>query len=192
LLCFAGVVLLTLNRRRGLVRAAAGLAISMAVVLAVAAVARSQYLSSLRPDQSKDAASAVFDAISALLLDSVRTILILAALVAVGAIVAGNRWVRSWWAARHWPEWMIQGPVPGFVGEHRRGLQWATLGVGLLVIVAWSDPTTLVVVVVVLVTLAVVGLLGLYAGRRSSPPPATTGPGLPGTGPGAGGPGRDA
>lgn len=182
LLGFAGVVLLSLNRRRGLVRAAAGLAVSMALVLVVAAVARNQYLSSLRPEQPKDAAAAVFDAVSALLLDSVRTILIIAALVAVGALVAGNRWVRSWWASRHWPRWMTEGPVPGFVGEHRRGLQWATLGLGLLVIVAWSNPTTLVVVVVVLVALGVVGLLGLY-GRHPPPASAVNGAGLPGAGP---------
>ena len=33
LLCFAGVVVLARNRRRGLVRAAVGLALSMAVIL---------------------------------------------------------------------------------------------------------------------------------------------------------------
>ncbi|MGH9078701.1 MAG: hypothetical protein ACRDYE_01245 [Acidimicrobiales bacterium] len=179
LLCFAGAVLLTRNRRRGLVRVAAGLALSMALVLVVAAVARNQYLSSLQANQSKPAAAAVFDAISALLLDSVRTILIIAALVAVGALIAGNRWVRSWSARRKWPRWVTEGPVHEFAVRHRKGLQWAVLGLGLLVIVVWSNPTTLVVVVIVLVSLAVVGLLGLVAARRQ-PALAAAGPGPPG------------
>jgi hypothetical protein len=184
LLCLAGSVLLTENRRRGLMRAAAGLAVSMAVVLVVAAVLRNQYLSSLKPDQSKPAAAAVFDAMSALLLDSVRTILILAALVAVGALLAGNRWVRSWLAARRSPRWMTEGPVHEFIVLHCKGLQWATLGVGLLVILAWSNPTTLVVVVVVVVSLAVVGILGLFARRHRPPEPAGADPGPPAAGPG--------
>ncbi len=169
LLCFAGAVILTRNRRRGLVRAATGLALSMAVILVVLAVARNQYLSGLSPNQSVEANQAVISTVSAFLIDSIRTIMIVAALVAIGAILAGNAWIRSWMAARRWPRWMTEGPVHDFVAEHRRGLQWAVLGLGLLLVVVWSNPTTLVVVVVVLVTLAVVGLVGLLAGRRPSP-----------------------
>lgn len=180
LLAYVGVVLLTRDRRRGLVRAAAGLALSMALVLVVAAVARNQYLSSLHPDQPKDAAAAVFDAIAALLLDSVRTLLIIAVLVLVGGMVAGSGWFRSWWAARHWPRWLTEGPVPAFVVGHRKGLQWATLTVGVLVIVVWSHPSTFVVVVIALVALALVGLLGLYAGWRPAPADGTGPPTPPG------------
>ena len=45
LLCFAGAVVLARNRRRGLVRAAVGLALSMAVILVAIAVGRNQYIS---------------------------------------------------------------------------------------------------------------------------------------------------
>ncbi len=185
LLCFAGAVLLARNRRRGLVRAATGLALSMAVVLVVLAVARNQYLSGLSPNQSVAANQAVIDTVGAFLLDSIRTILLVAAIVAIGALLAGNARIRSWLAGRRWPRWMTEGPVHDFVAAHRRGLQWAVLGLGLLVVVIWSNPTTLVVVVVLLITLAMVGVVGLLAGGR--PPPVVAAAGeVQGSGEGSG------
>ncbi len=189
LLCFAGAVMLARNRRRGLVRAATGLALSMAVILVVLAVARNQYLSGLSPNQSVAANQAVIATVSAYLVDSIRTIMIVAvvavgAVGAVGALLAGNARIRSWLADRRWPRWVTEGPVHEFVGTHRRGLQWALLGVGLFVVVVWSNPTTFVVVVVVLVTLAAMGLVGLV-GRRPAPG-ATVAGAVPGSGEGPG------
>jgi hypothetical protein len=166
LLLFAAAIALARNRRRGVVRAAGGLALSMALILVVVAVARNQYLSALLPGQSVAAAAAVFDTVLALLLDSVRTIMYVAAAVALVAFVVGNRWLRDQARRVHAPSWLTAGPVPTFVGAHRRGLQWAVLGVGLFILVVWTNPTTLVAIVVILVTLAVVGLVGLLAGRR--------------------------
>jgi hypothetical protein len=170
-LLYAAVVALARNRRRGLVRAAAGLALSMALILVVAGVGRDQYLSSLLPSQSKPAAAAVFDTIAALLLDSVRTIMFVAAAVALVAFFVGNRWLRQQAGRLHGPSWLTDGPVPTFVGVHRRGLQWAVAGVGLFVLVVWTNPTALVAVIVILVTLALVGLIGVLAGRRARPAP---------------------
>jgi hypothetical protein len=165
-LLFAAAVLLTRNRRRGLVRAAGGLALSMALVLVLAAVIRNQYLSSLLPSQSKAAAAAVFDALVALLLDSIRTIMIVAAIVALVALAVGNRWVRAQFHRPGRPGWLTDGPVARFLALHRKGLQWTVLGLGLVVLVVWTNPTAKVAVIVVLVTLALVGLVGLVAGRR--------------------------
>jgi hypothetical protein len=179
-LLFAAAIILTRNRRRGLVRAAAGLALSMALVLVAAGVVRNQYLSSLLPSQSRAAAAAVFDALAALLLDSIRTVMIVAAIVALVALAAGNRWVRAQFNRAGWPAWLTDGPVPRFVALHRKGLQWAILGLGLVVLVVWTNPTTLVAVIVILVTLAVVGLVGLAAGRRPTYAVAgDPGPGAP-------------
>jgi hypothetical protein len=169
LLLFAGAIALARNRRRGVVRAAAGLALSMALILVVAGVGRNQYLSSLLPTQPKAAAAAVFDTLVALLLDSARTIMYVAAAVALVFFVAGNHWLREQAGRLHVPSWLSDGPVPAFVGLHRRGLQWAVLGVGLFILVVWSNPTTMVAVVVIVVTLAVVGLVGILAGRRPRP-----------------------
>jgi hypothetical protein len=171
LLLFAAAIALARNRRRGLVRAAAGLALSMALILVVAGVGRDQYLSSLLQSQSKPAAAAVFDTIAALLLDSVRTIMFVAVAVALVAFFVGNRWLRQQAGRLHAPGWLTDGPVPTFVGVHRKGLQWAVLGVGLFILVVWTNPTALVAVIVVLVTLAFVGLIGFLAGRRPHPAP---------------------
>jgi hypothetical protein len=72
--------------------------------------------------------------------------------------------------------------VHGFAVRHRKGLRWSILGLGLLVLVVWSNPTTLVALVVVLIALVLVGLMGLYAGHQSpgsaSDPPAAIGSGV--------------
>ena len=174
LLCFAGAVVLAKNRRRGLVRAGVGLALSMGLILVAIAVGRNQYLTGLKPPQSPQAASAVIDTVTANLRDAIRLILILAALVAIGALIAGNAWIRAKAADLRKPGWATGGPAHDFVALHRRGLQWAVLALGLVILVIWSNPTTLVAVVVVLITLVVVGLVGLFAGR--GPGPATAGP----------------
>jgi hypothetical protein len=175
LLLFALAVALARDRRRGLVHASAGLALSMAVLLVGANVGRNQYLASLRPDQSKDATAAVIDAVDATLLDSVRTVLIVSAVVALVAFVLGIGPVRRWTASRGRPKWMTEGPVHDTVAAHRGAFQWGVLVLGLAVLVLWNQPTVKVAVVVVLVTLGIVGLVGLFAGRRTrgGAPPAT-------------------
>ncbi len=193
LLLFAGGIILTRNRRRGLVRAAAGLAVSMAVVLVVASVGRDHYLSSLSPSQSRPATEAVIDTISASLLDTVRTIFVVAAVIAVVAAIAGNSHMRAWLGNRGKPSWMTDGPVHEFVAAHRKGLQWGVIGLGLLLLVVWNQPTALIAIVIVLVALALVALVGLLAGRssKSGPDFPDQGPadGAPAVGPGSGGEG---
>jgi hypothetical protein len=85
------------------------------------------------------------------------------------------------------PGWITGGPVHDFVALHRKALQWLVLAVGLVILVIWGNPTTLVAVVVVLVTLAVVGLVGLFA-RGGPRVAAVTGPSgaAPGPEPGGG------
>ena len=165
LLCFAGVVVLTRNRRKGLVRAGVGLALSMGLILVVIGVLENRYVAGIKPPQSPQAASAVIDTVAANLRDAIRLILVMAALVAIVALVAGNSWVRAKVGDMRKPGWATGGPVHDFVALHRKALQWGVLALGLLVLVIWSNPTTLVAVVVTLVTLALVGLVGLWAGR---------------------------
>ncbi len=88
-LLLAGAVLLARDRRRGVVHAASGLAVSMALLLVAANVGRNQYLSSLKASQPKDATAAIIDTVDAALLDTVRTVLIIAAVVAIIAFVVG-------------------------------------------------------------------------------------------------------
>jgi hypothetical protein len=51
--------------------------------------------------------------------------------------------------------------------DHRKSLQWGILGVALLVLVVWSEPTTLVAVIVVAISLVLIGLVGFYGGSRN-------------------------
>ncbi len=174
LLFFAGAIVLARNRRRGLVRAAAGLALSMALILILIAVGRNQYIAGVKPPQSPAAQSAVIDIVTTNLRNGIRIILIVAALIAIGGLIAGNRWIRSKAGDMRKPGWVTGGPVHDFVARHRKALQWAVLALGLIILVIWGNPTALVAVVVVLITLAVVGLVGLFAGR--GPRPAVAGP----------------
>jgi hypothetical protein len=174
LLCFAGAIVLARNRRRGLVRATAGLALSMALILVLIAVGRNQYIAGLHPPQSPEASAAVIDTVTANLRAGIRIILVVAALVALGGLLAGNAWVRAKAGDLRKPGWVTGGPVHGFVALHRKALQWAVLALGLLILVIWSDPTALVAVIVVAVTLVVVGLLGVFAGTGRRP--AVAGP----------------
>jgi hypothetical protein len=174
LLFFAGAIVLARNRRRGLVRSAAGLALSMALILILIAVGRNQYIAGIKPPQSPAAQSAVLDIVTANLRNAVRIILIVAALVAVAGLVAGNAWIRAKVGAMRKPGWVTGGPVHDFVAAHRKALQWSVLALGLLILVIWGNPTALVAVVVVLVTLVVVALVGLFAGR--GPRPAAAAP----------------
>ncbi len=180
LLCFAGAIVLSADRRKWVARSAGGLALTMALLLIGANVARNQFLGSLLPSQPKDAAAAVIDTVSAKLLDGIRGILIVAAVVTLIAVIAGNSSFRRWFGRRRMPGWMTGGPVHGFVSDHRKGIQWGVLALGLLVLVVWNRPTALVAVIVMLVTLALVGLVGLFAGRghpRDDRPEPDAGPG---------------
>jgi len=182
ILMFAGAVLLARDRRRGLVHAASGLFVSMALLLITANVGRNQYLSSLKVTQSRATTAAVIDTVDAALLDTVRAVLVLAGIVALVAFLVGLGPVRRWMRERTMPSWLSSGPVYDAVSGHRKAFQWGTLVLGLVVLVLWNQPTVKVAMIIVLVTLFVVMLVGIYGGTRStsteSPDDATgAGPG---------------
>ena len=120
ILLFAGAVLLARDRRRGLVHAASGLFVSMALLLTTANVGRNQYLSSLKVTQSKATTAAVIDTIDAALLDTVRAVLVLAGIVALVAFLVGLGPVRRWMRERTMPSWMSSGPVYDAVSSYRK------------------------------------------------------------------------
>ena len=179
-LLFAGAVLLARDRRRGLVHAASGLFVSMALLLVAANVGRNQYLSSLKVTQSKATTAAIIDTVDAALLDTVRTALVVAGIVALVAFVVGLGPVRRWMQERTMPAWLSGGPVHDTVAAHRKAFQWGVLVLGLVILVLWNQPTVAVALIIVLVTLFVVMLVGLYGGRRP------TGGQAPGAAPGPG------
>jgi len=167
----AAAVMLAVNRRRGLVHAASGLAVTMALLLIGANVGRNQYLDSLLPSQSKAAAGVLIDTVDATLVDSIRTVLIVSALVALVAFIVGIGAVRRWFADRKKPAWLSGGPVHDTVATHRGAFQWLVALIGLVVLVLWNQPTVKVALIVVLVTLLFVGMVGAFAGRRTAKEP---------------------
>jgi hypothetical protein len=166
ILLFAAGIALARNRRKGLVRAAFGLAISMALVLVVLAVATNQYLGSLSNGQSVAANQAVISIVTNGLRETIRIILIVSAAIAILALVAGNAWLRTWAAERRRPRWMTEGPTHSFLARHHRGLQWGVLGLALLILVIWSSPTTMVAIVLIVVALVIDVLIGLASGSK--------------------------
>ena len=99
-----------------------------------------------------------------------RIIFGVSALIAVVALLAGNRRLRAWASRADRPD----NPVHRFVVRHRRVIQWGLLGVALLVLVVWSEPTTLVAIVVVAIALVLIGLVGVYGGGRRPPSPSAS------------------
>jgi hypothetical protein len=166
ILAFAAAIVLARNRRKGLVRAAFGLAISMALVLIVLSVATNQYLGSLSPSQSVAANSAAIDIVTNSLRETIRIILIVSAAIAIAALVAGNSRLRAWAADRRRPRWMTEGPAHAFLSRYRKYMQWGVLGLALLILVIWSSPTTLVAIVVVVIALVIDALLQIAAGAK--------------------------
>jgi len=167
-LLLAGAVLVARDRRRGLVHAAAGLFVSMAILLVAANVGRNQYLSSLKVTQSRATTAAIIDTVDAALLNTVRLVLVLSAIVAIIAFVVGLGPVRRRLEDRTLPPWMTGGPVHSTVAGHRRAFQWGILVLGLVVLVLWSQPTVAVALIIVLVTLFFVMVVGIFAGLKPS------------------------
>jgi hypothetical protein len=143
----------------------------MAVLLVAANVGRNQYLASLKVTQSRATTAAIIDTVDAALLNTVRLVLILSAIVAIVAFVVGLGPVRRRLEERTLPPWLTGGPVHDTVAGHRRAFQWGILVLGLIVLVLWSQPTVAVALIIVLITLFLVMLVGIFAGLKPSDVP---------------------
>jgi hypothetical protein len=185
--CYAGGIVLTENRRRGVVRAAIGLAVAMGVLLVGVSLGRNYYLNALKTSTPRVAAANAYDAVTAFPLGTTRVVLLVAVIIALVGIAVGNNRLRAWVRSVDKPRWLADSPVHRWMRSHRRPVQWATLAVGFVVLVVWDNPTPEVAIVTVLIALAVVGLIGAVAGRREilTPVPAGAGAGA-GAGDGAG------
>ncbi|GGO84305.1 hypothetical protein [Wenjunlia tyrosinilytica] len=187
LLVAAAGVFLAVDRRRGLIGAALGIAAAM-LLLAVALTAfRAVYLDRLPPGASEDAAAAVYDTLVRFLRAGVLALGTLALVTAIGAFLVGPSRVAV--ATRKVfrtgigalrdtavSAGMKLGPVGPFVHRYKRWIGGAVLLGAVIVLFTWSYPTAPVVVwtlAVVLACLAVREFLDIprdNGGRR--PPPS--------------------
>jgi len=175
--CFGGAILLNENRRRGLVRAAVALALGMGILLVGVAIGRDLYLNALGSSVSLPAAAHAYDAITAFPLGTTRVVLLISVIIALVGVAVGNNRLRSWARSVDKPRWLVESSAHRWIRAHRRPLQWATLAIGFVVVVVWDNPTPLVVLVIVVVDLAVVGLIGVMAGRHQVLVGVPAGPG---------------
>ncbi|WP_405540279.1 hypothetical protein OG787_50785 [Streptomyces sp. NBC_00075] len=183
-------VLLAHRRRRALARAALGAVTACLIVAVGLAVARRYYLDHLPPRVlSEAAAAAVFDHLLHFVRATLRTVIVLGVVVAVGACAVGpGRGARALRAASErtadsaarWADAhdMHAGRVGTWTADHRHRLTVGVLLAVALLFALWNHPTVLTVLLLVLVLLAVLALIALVAaiGRRTQAGEPVTGP----------------
>jgi hypothetical protein len=177
------------DHRRALVGAGLGVAIGMLLLALGLAIFRSIYLDAI-PAQvlPHDAAAVLYDTIVRFLRAGLRTVLVLALVVAAGAFLTGQsttavRTRQSLAGAIGWLQGSAEhaglrtGPVGTWVGAHKRALRIGAVAVAALALVFWSRPTGKVVIgltLALLVALAIIEFLARPAER--APEISTTHP----------------
>jgi hypothetical protein len=168
------------NHRRALVGAGIGVAIGMVVLALGLAIFRTIYLDAVPDDVlPHDAAAVLYDTIVRFLRLGLRTVLVLALIVAAGAFLTGQS-VTAVRARRGLANaigrlrggaeragWNT-GPVGAWVYRNKTGLRIGAVSVAALALVFWGRPTGKVVLgltVCLLVVLAIIEFLG----RPSAP-----------------------
>ncbi|WP_234336801.1 hypothetical protein [Streptomyces xylophagus] len=153
----AGGVLLAVRRRRALVTGALGVATATAVLGIALRIFRALYLDALPAGVSPAAAAAVYDALTRFLHTTVRMVVALGVVVALGAWLTGpgrraglvrRLWTSGIGAVRATADGagLRTGPVGPFVRRYRAWIGWVLVGAALLAYLLWSRPTGWVVV----------------------------------------------
>jgi hypothetical protein len=176
------------DHRRALVGAGIGIAVSMVVLALGLAVFRSIYLDAVPAAVlPHDAAAVLYDTIVRFLRLGLRTVLVLALVVAAGAFLTGQSVtaVRTRQGLSHAIGWVAggaeragfsTGPVGSWVYANKRALRIGAVALAALALVFWGRPTGKVVLGLTLALLVVLALIE-FLGRRPAQRPveATTG-----------------
>jgi hypothetical protein len=172
------------DHRRALVGAALGVAVGMVVLALGLAVFRSIYLDAVPASVlPHDAAAVLYDTIVRFLRLGLRTVLVLALVVAGGAFLTGQSVtaVRArqglagaigWLAGSAERAGLRTGPVGSWVNDHKRALRIAAVTLAALALVFWGRPTGKVVLgltLTLLLTLAIIEFLARPARVTAAP-----------------------
>jgi hypothetical protein len=173
LLCLLGHVLLSDSRRRGCLRVALGLALTALLLLAVVGIGRTLYLDAINEQVlPRQAAADIFDKLIVVLREALRLAVVLSLVLAALALLAGRPLrvaiettgprVRSA-AAR-----VAAHPGTTWLADNRAAAQWSIVIFGGLVLVAWDNPTAIVVLIDAALIAVAVWLVAALArsGRR--------------------------
>ena len=184
LLLLAGGVLAARNRRRALIWAGLGLAASMLILAIGLEIARGIYLGSVPSSVlPADAAAAAYDALVNFLRVSLRVVLLVGLVVAIGAFFTGPSraavGTRSGIKSgvdriRHYGErrGVSTGPVGVWTYAHRRILRIGAVALFALIFVFLGQPTVVTVIVLVILLLVVLGLIELIGRPAAAVEPA--------------------
>ncbi|HZA82492.1 MAG TPA: hypothetical protein VFC13_13650, partial [Actinomycetes bacterium] len=129
-----------------------------------------------------DAAAVLYDTIVRFLRLGLRTVLVLALVVAAGAFLSGQSVtaVRARQGVGRAIGWLqgsaaqagfSTGPVGGWVYDHKRALRVGAVTLAALALVFWGRPTGKVVLGLTLALLVVLAVIE-FLGRRPGPEPA--------------------
>jgi hypothetical protein len=170
------------DHRRALVGAALGVAVSMVVLALGLAIFRSVYLDAVPASVlPHDAAAVLYDTIVRFLRLGLRTILVLALVVATGAFLTGTsvtavRTRQGLAGAIGWLQGGAEqagfstGPVGAWVYANKRALRIGAVTLAALALVFWGRPTGKVVLGLTLALLVVLAVIE-FLGRRPGPEP---------------------
>jgi hypothetical protein len=184
LILLAAGVYVARDHRRALVGAALGVAAGMVLLALGLVIFRSIYLDAVPASVlPQDAAAVLYDTIVRFLRLGLRTILVLALVVAAGAFLSGTSVtaVRTrqgltgaigWLAGSAERAGLRTGPVGGWVEANKRLLRIAAVTVATLVLVFWARPTGKVVLGLTLALLAVLAIIEFLARPARVPAPS--------------------
>jgi hypothetical protein len=168
------------DHRRATVGAALGVAISMFVLALGLAVFRSIYLDAVPASVlPHDAAAVAYDTIVRFLRLGLRTVFVLALVVAAGAFLSGQSVtaVRTRAGLSHAIGWLAggaeragfsTGPVGSWVYANKRVLRIGAVALAALALVFWTRPTGKVVLGLTLALLVVLAIIE-FLGRPARP-----------------------
>ncbi len=185
LLLLAAGVYVARGRRRALIGAGLGLAASMLILGIGLQIARGIYLSSV-PSSTlpSDAAAAAYDALVHFLRETLRVVLLVGLVVAIGAfftgpsraavqtrsgLKSGMGWIRNFGERRG----VSTGPVGQWTYLHRKVLRVGAVALFALIFVFLGEPTVLTVIVLVILLLVVLGLIELIGRPIAEPETAS-------------------
>jgi hypothetical protein len=168
------------DHRRALVGAALGVAIGMVVLALALTVFRSIYLDGVPASVlPHDAAAVLYDTIARFLRLGLRSVLVLALVVAAGAFLSGSsatavRTRQGLTGAIAWLQGSAEqagfrtGPVGTWVHANKRALRIGAVVLAALALVFWDRPTGKVVLGLTLILLVVLALIE-FLGRPARP-----------------------
>jgi hypothetical protein len=183
LVCLAGGVALSTDRRRSVLRAALGIAFAMVLLLTAVNIGRSFYLDALPSSVNRAAAESVYDQLVSFLRLGLRMLFTLALVVAIAAWLAGPTRLAT--SIREGVRNVVNRPTTAgvqpsrlgtFVGDARVVLRVLVVGIGLVILVVLDHPgpiAVLLIAALVLLGLLLIEFLARGTGRVATPSSGT-------------------